>query len=48
MEYSIEGGTEVLRGTPSALRELLSGLSEGWLDGDEVRTHGRSTRSSGT
>jgi uncharacterized damage-inducible protein DinB len=35
MEYSIESGTEVLRGTPDALRGLLSGLSESWLDGDE-------------
>jgi hypothetical protein len=35
MEYSIESGTEVLRGTPDALRGLLSGLSEGWLNGDE-------------
>ena len=35
MEFSIERGTEVLRGTPAALRGLLSGLSRGWLDGDE-------------
>jgi len=35
MEFSIETGTEVLRGTPDALRGLLSRLSDGWLDGDE-------------
>ena len=35
MEYSIETGMEVLRGTPDALRGLLSGLSEQWLDGNE-------------
>ena len=35
MEFSIESGTEVLHGTPDALRGLVSGLSEGWLDGDE-------------
>ena len=35
MEYSLEKGKEVLRGTPDALRGLLSGLSEEWLSGDE-------------
>jgi len=35
MEFSIESGTEVLRGTPDALRALLTGLSEGWIDGNE-------------
>jgi len=35
MEFSLETGTEVLRGTPAALRGLLSGLSDGWLGGDE-------------
>jgi uncharacterized damage-inducible protein DinB len=35
MEFTLETGTEVLRGTPDALRGLLAGLSEGWLEGDE-------------
>jgi len=35
MDFSIETGTEVLRGTPGALRGMLSGLSDGWLSGDE-------------
>ena len=35
MEFSLEAGTEVLRGTPDALRAMLDKLSTGWLDGDE-------------
>ena len=35
MDFTIETGTEVLRGTPDALRALLSGLSEDWLEGQE-------------
>jgi hypothetical protein len=35
MEYSTEIGTQVLRGTPDALRRMLSGLSDGLLDGNE-------------
>ena len=34
MDFSIETGTEVLRGTPGAFRGMLSGLSDGWLSGD--------------
>jgi uncharacterized damage-inducible protein DinB len=35
MKFSLERGTEVLRGTPVALRGMLAGLSEPWLEGDE-------------
>jgi hypothetical protein len=35
MEFSLELSKEVLRRTPDALRAMLSGLSEGWVDGDE-------------
>ena len=35
MEFSLERGTEVLRATPGALRAMLSGLSDGWTNGDE-------------
>ena len=35
MEFTLGTGTEVLRRTPAALRAMLSGLSEPWLDGDE-------------
>lgn len=35
MEFSLQQGEEVLRRTPEALREMLSGLSDGWLSGDE-------------
>jgi hypothetical protein len=35
MDYAIEPGTEVLRRTPSALRAMLSGLSDAWITSDE-------------
>jgi len=35
MEFSIEGGVEVLRRTPEGLRAMLAGLPDGWLTGDE-------------
>jgi uncharacterized damage-inducible protein DinB len=35
LDFSLEQGTEVLRRTPSALRTLLAGLSDGWVTGDE-------------
>lgn len=37
MDFSLEFGTEVLRGTPNVLRALLSNLSDEWLSGDEGR-----------
>ena len=35
MDFSLELGKEVLRGTPDVLRALLSDLSDEWLSGDE-------------
>ena len=35
MEFSLESGREILERTPTALREMLGGLSDGWLGGDE-------------
>ena len=35
MDFSLELGKEVLRGTPDALRAMLSDLSEDWLSGRE-------------
>jgi uncharacterized damage-inducible protein DinB len=35
MDFSLELGREVLSRTPDALRAMLSGLSEGWTEGDE-------------
>ena len=35
MEFSLEQGQEVLRGTPAALRAMLADLSDGWTAGDE-------------
>lgn len=35
MEFSLELSKEMLGRTPDALRAMLSGLSEGWVDGDE-------------
>ena len=35
MEFSLELGTDVLRRTPGAVQAMLSGLSEGWITGDE-------------
>jgi uncharacterized damage-inducible protein DinB len=35
MEFSLERGKEVLRGTPGALRSMLSGLSDPWISSDE-------------
>jgi hypothetical protein len=35
MDFSLEAGREVLERTPGALRAMLSGLSEDWVDGDE-------------
>jgi uncharacterized damage-inducible protein DinB len=35
MEFSLERGTEVLRGTPEVLRSMLSGLSDDWTHRDE-------------
>jgi hypothetical protein len=35
MEFSLEQGQEVLRGTPAALQAMLGGLSQEWTTGDE-------------
>jgi hypothetical protein len=35
MDFSLELGKEVLRGTPDVLRALLSDVSDEWLSGDE-------------
>jgi hypothetical protein len=35
MDFSLELGEEVLRGTPDVLQALLSDLSDEWLTGDE-------------
>src|SRR5688572_14817540 len=35
MDFSLELGKEVLRGTPEALQAMLSDLSEDWITGDE-------------
>jgi hypothetical protein len=35
MDFSLERGTEVLRGTPGALRGMLAGLSDDWTDASE-------------
>jgi len=35
MEFTLEAGREVLERTPSALRGMLSGLSDEWVTGDE-------------
>jgi DinB family protein len=35
VDFSLEGGPEVLRRTPGALRAMLSGLSEEWISGNE-------------
>jgi uncharacterized damage-inducible protein DinB len=35
MDFSLELGKEVLRGTPVALQAMLSELSEDWITGDE-------------
>ena len=35
MEFSLDRGTELLRGTPGALRAMLAGLSDDWIDASE-------------
>jgi hypothetical protein len=35
MEFSLERGVEILERTPQVIRDLLSGLSQEWLDGTE-------------
>jgi len=35
MEFTLEQGQEVLLRTPEALRAMLSGLSDGWIQGNE-------------
>lgn len=35
MDFSLEVGREVLARTPSVVRDLLGGLSPGWVDGRE-------------
>jgi hypothetical protein len=36
MDFSLERGTEVLRGTPEALRAMLANLSDDWTGGSEA------------
>jgi hypothetical protein len=35
MDFSLERGLEILERTPQVMRDLLSGLSQDWLDGTE-------------
>jgi hypothetical protein len=35
MDFAIEQGIEILERTPHVLRDLLSGLSRDWVEGDE-------------
>lgn len=35
MDFSLEGGTQVLRRTPGVLQSLLPGLTDEWISGDD-------------